>query len=232
MIPGSPSALSSYQEALEFIETTDITFPVMIKAAMGGGGRGMREVFAKEELEEAFELARSEALTAFGDGSIFIEKLIQRPKHIEVQILGDGTGDIVHLFDRDCSVQRRHQKVIECAPATGISEELRERLFSYAKALTSKVQYKNAGTVEFLIDSLTEEAFFIEVNPRVQVEHTVTEEVTNVDIVQSQLHIASGRTLKELGLLDENAIKVRGYALQCRVTTEDPSQDFSPSAGI
>lgn len=196
---------------------------------MGGGGKGMRVVRKMEDLVPFFESASSEALASFGDGSVFIERFVDRPRHIEVQIVGDGTGNVVHLWERDCSVQRRHQKVIEMAPAWTLPDELRAQLHEYAVALTSAAKYKNAGTVEFLVDSQMR-PYFIEVNPRIQVEHTVTEEVTGIDLVQAQLKIAAGASLEEVGLVQEN-IFPRGVAIQCRVTTENPERDFAPDTG-
>ena len=197
VVPGTDDAVSSASEARKHIEEgpDPIGYPVIIKAAMGGGGRGMRVVERASELEENFGLASNEALTAFGDGRCFIERFVKNPRHIEVQCLGDGTGAVVHLYDRDCSVQRRHQKVVECAPATGLDAETREALFADSVRLLSAAKYKNAGTVEFLVDELGRH-YFIEVNPRVQVEHTVTEEVTGIDVVQSQIKIAAGATLE------------------------------------
>lgn len=182
-----------------------------------------------QDLNLLFNQASNEARSAFGDGRCFIERFVRNPRHIEVQILGDGTGNVVHLYDRDCSVQRRHQKVVEMAPATGLPESTRLAILNDAVRLTSAVSYKNAGTVEFLVDEKGSH-YFCEVNPRVQVEHTVTEEVTGIDIVQSQIMIAAGKTLEELGLTQDQ-IKASGFAMQCRVTTEDPSQDFRPDTG-
>jgi len=170
---------------------------------MGGGGKGMRVVRRMEDLVPFFEAATSEALASFGDGSVFIERFVDRPRHIEVQIIGDGTGNVVHLWERDCSVQRRHQKVIEMAPAWTLPDDLRKQLHQYALKLTSAAKYKNAGTVEFLVDS-ENRPYFIEVNPRIQVEHTVTEEVTGIDLVQSQIKIAGGASLEDIGLIQEN----------------------------
>ncbi len=170
---------------------------------MGGGGKGMRVVRNMDDLIPFWEAASSEALASFGDGSVFIERFVDRPRHIEVQIIGDGTGNVVHLWERDCSVQRRHQKVIEMAPAWTLPDELRAELHQYAVQLTSAAKYKNAGTVEFLVDA-DMRPYFIEVNPRIQVEHTVTEEVTGIDLVQSQIKIAGGATLDEIGLIQEN----------------------------
>jgi pyruvate carboxylase len=180
---------------------------------MGGGGKGMRVVKTMEELVPFFESASSEALASFGDGSVFIERFVDRPRHIEVQIIGDGSGNVVHLWERDCSIQRRHQKVIEMAPAFTLPDELRRQLHDYAIKLTSAANYKNAGTVEFLIDSELR-PYFIEVNPRIQVEHTVTEEVTGIDLVQAQIKIAAGASLEEIGLIQEH-ISAR-YVMNCR----------------
>lgn len=228
VVPGSDGALSSAEEVEGFVEACGL--PVILKAAMGGGGKGMRVIRKKEDIKTLFESASSEALASFGDGSVFVEKFIDRPRHIEVQIIGDGTGNVVHLFERDCSVQRRHQKVIEMAPAWSLPDELRSELHQYAIELTSRANYVNAGTVEFLVDTSNMEPYFIEVNPRIQVEHTVTEEVTGIDIVKAQLRIAAGATLQEAGLIQEN-ISVRGVAIQARVTTENPEKDFAPDTG-
>lgn len=176
-----------------------------------------------------FQRASSEAQAAFGNGAMFIEKFIERPRHIEVQLLGDKAGNVVHLFERDCSVQRRHQKVVEIAPAPRLAKEVRDRMTNDAVRLAKHVGYENAGTVEFLLDD-TGNFYFIEVNARLQVEHTVTEEITGIDLVQSQIKIAEGTTLPELGYTQDN-IHMQGYAIQCRVTTEDPANDFQPSTG-
>ena len=211
----------------------EIGFPVFAKAVAGGGGRGMRRVDKPEALREALEAAMREAETAFGDGRMFIEQAVVRPRHIEVQILADSTGHTMHLFERDCSVQRRHQKVIEIAPAPNLDPVLREAILKDAVAFASSIGYQNAGTVEFLVDTAGERAgqhVFIEMNPRIQVEHTVTEEITDVDLVQSQMRIASGESLADLGLSSDTIVP-RGFALQCRITTEDPSSDFRPDTG-
>jgi pyruvate carboxylase len=213
--------------------STKIGFPMFAKAVAGGGGRGMRRVETKEELRPALEAAMREAGSAFGDSRMFLEQAVLRPRHIEVQILADMDGETVHLFERDCSVQRRHQKVIEIAPAPNISQELRDALYRDAVAFAKSIGYQNAGTVEFLVDTAGERAgehVFIEMNPRIQVEHTVTEEVTDVDLVASQMRIAAGETLGELGLRQEQ-IQLRGSALQCRITTEDPAAGFRPDMG-
>ncbi|QYF74703.1 pyruvate carboxylase [Cryobacterium sp. PAMC25264] len=211
----------------------DIGFPIFAKAVAGGGGRGMRRVATMADLRGSLEEAMREANSAFGDPTMFLEQAVLRPRHIEVQILADATGETVHLFERDCSVQRRHQKVIEIAPAPNLPEEIRQRLHKDAVAFARSIGYVNAGTVEFLLDTVGERAgqhVFIEMNPRIQVEHTVTEEVTDVDLVQSQIRIAAGETLADLGL-SQDSIKLRGFALQCRITTEDPTAGFRPDTG-
>ncbi|OZC82200.1 pyruvate carboxylase [Rhodococcus sp. 06-412-2C] len=206
-----------------------MTFPLFVKAVAGGGGRGMRRVAEPAQLRESIEAAAREAESAFGDATVFLEQAVIDPRHIEVQILADGEGNVVHLFERDCSVQRRHQKVIELAPAPNLPAELRERICADAVAFAKQIDYSCAGTVEFLLDTRGNHVF-IEMNPRIQVEHTVTEEVTDVDLVQSQLRIASGETLADLGLQQENIV-LRGAALQCRITTEDPANGFRPDVG-
>ncbi|MEN9620875.1 MAG: pyruvate carboxylase, partial [Actinomycetota bacterium] len=211
----------------------EIGFPIFAKAVAGGGGRGMRRVEKREDLQAALEAAMREADSAFGDPTMFVEQAVVRPRHIEVQILADATGETVHLFERDCSVQRRHQKVIEIAPAPNLDEATRQQMYRDAVAFAKSIGYVNAGTVEFLLDTAGERAgqhVFIEMNPRIQVEHTVTEEVTDVDLVQSQMRIAYGQTLAELGLKQEQ-IHLRGAALQCRITTEDPASGFRPDTG-
>lgn len=197
-------------------QAEQIGFPIFAKAVAGGGGRGMRRVNTPDELRPALEAAMREAQTAFGDDRMFLEQAVVRPRHIEVQILADHTGDIIHLFERDCSLQRRHQKVIEIAPAQNLDPATREKILADAVAFAKSVGYKNAGTVEFLLDTDGPRAgqhVFIEMNPRIQVEHTVTEEVTDVDLVQSQMLIAAGKTLAELGLRQDQ-IQVRGAAMQ------------------
>ena len=213
-------------------EANRIGFPVMLKAAAGGGGRGMRVVREEKDLERSFQEAQSEARNAFGDDTMFMEKFIDAPKHIEVQVLGDNYGNIVHLFERDCSVQRRFQKVVEVAPAPTLSQDTKNKLYEYALRIANTVQYNNAGTVEFLVDA-AENIYFIEVNPRVQVEHTITEEITGVDIVRSQILIASGSRLSDRGIyiLSQSAVQCNGFAIQCRITTEDPTNGFKPDHG-
>lgn len=229
VVPGTDGPVTNLEEARKFIDS-GVGYPVIIKASMGGGGRGMRVVNSAEELEENFHRASSEALAAFGDGTVFIERYVYRPRHIEVQILGDGKGEVVHLYHRDCSVQRRHQKVVETAPAVGLPPATEKAIIDDAVRLTKAAKYKNAGTVEFLVDQEGRH-YFIEVNPRIQVEHTITEEITGIDLVQSQLRIAGGENFKDLQLKQED-IEPRGHAMQCRVTTEDPSKNFQPDNGI
>src|SRR6478736_5669061 len=218
----------------ELIAAADeIGFPIFAKAVAGGGGRGMRRVDTREALPEALQAAMREADAAFGDPTMFLEQAVLRPRHIEVQILADAEGNVMHLFERDCSIQRRHQKVIEIAPAPNLDEGIRQALYRDAVKFAKALNYVNAGTVEFLVDTEGERAgqhVFIEMNPRIQVEHTVTEEVTDVDLVQSQMLIAAGATLDELGLAQENIV-LRGAALQCRITTEDPALGFRPDTG-
>ncbi|MFD5827994.1 pyruvate carboxylase [Lentzea sp. NPDC060358] len=204
-------------------------FPVFVKAVAGGGGRGMRKVDEPAALREALEAASREAESAFGDPTVFLEQAVVEPRHIEVQILADGQGNVIHLFERDCSVQRRHQKVIEIAPAPNLAPELRDRICADAVKFAKHIGYRNAGTVEFLLDPQGHYVF-IEMNPRIQVEHTVTEEVTDVDLVQSQMRIASGESLEDLGL-SQDTVQLRGAALQCRITTEDPANGFRPDTG-
>lgn len=229
-IPGVEKALKTIKEAKEV--AAEIGYPVMVKASNGGGGRGMRIVRREEDLEIEFENARSESRKAFGEDIIFIEKYIEDPKHIEVQILGDAYGNIVHLYERDCSVQRRHQKIIEHAPAFSLLTEIREKICQDAVRIAKHVNYKSAGTLEFLVDKHGNH-YFIEMNTRVQVEHTVTEQVTGIDIVQSQIMIAQGYKLSdpEINIKGQDDIQLRGYSIQCRITTEDPKKNFMPDTG-
>lgn len=229
-IPGIERPIKSDAEAKEFANFCG--YPVIVKAAAGGGGRGMRIVADEAGLLEAFHSAKSEAKKAFGIDDIFIEKYLEKPKHIEVQILGDTHGNIVHMHERDCSIQRRHQKLIEFSPAICLTEEKREQICQDAIKIARAVNYCNAGTVEFLLDK-NGNHYFIEMNPRIQVEHTVTEMVTGYDIVQSQILIAQGYRLDsdEIGIKSQEDIQPRGFAIQCRVTTEDPSNNFAPDTG-
>lgn len=230
-IPGVEKAIETEEEALAFAESCG--YPVMLKAAAGGGGRGMRIVRSKEELLPQFRSARSEAAKAFGIDDIFIEKYLENPKHIEVQILGDKDGNIVHLYERDCSIQRRHQKVIEFTPALCLTDEQRKAICNDAIKIAQAVDYRSAGTVEFLLDK-SGHHYFIEMNPRIQVEHTVSEIVTGVDIVQAQILIAQGYSLdsEEIAIPNQDSIKVTGHAIQCRITTEDPVNEFMPDTGV
>ncbi len=230
VIESNEIPLETVEDAIA--EAKRIGFPVMLKAAGGGGGRGMRVARSVEELTKYFKEARQEAEKAFQNPEIFLEKYIDDPKHIEVQILGDEYGNLVHLFERDCSVQRRFQKVIEIAPAPGISQYAKEKLYAYALTLMQAVKYSNAGTVEFLVDK-DENIYFIEVNPRIQVEHTVTEEITGIDLVRSQILIAMGLKLNHphIYILNQSSVSTNGYAIQCRITTEDPENNFRPDYG-
>ena len=207
-----------------------MAFPLFVKAVSGGGGRGMRRVPEPEALAEAIEAASREAESAFGDGNVYLEQAVLNPRHIEVQILADAKGNVIHLFERDCSVQRRHQKVIELAPAPNLPPEVRDQICADAVAFARQIDYTCAGTVEFLLDERGDHVF-IEMNPRIQVEHTVTEEITDVDLVASQLRIAAGETLEDLGLSQDMLTAPRGFAMQCRITTEDPSNGFRPDTG-
>ncbi len=210
-----------------------IGYPIMLKASWGGGGRGMRTIRSEDELEKQSNEARREAQAAFGKDEIYLEKLVERARHVEAQILGDAHGNAVHLFERDCTVQRRNQKVVERAPAPYLSTEQREELSSYALKIANATDYLGAGTVEFLMDIDTGAFYFIEVNPRVQVEHTVTEEVTGIDIIKAQIHLVEGHPIgsPESGVPAQKDIKLNGHAMQCRITTEDPEQNFVPDYG-
>ncbi|MFD0715852.1 pyruvate carboxylase [Paenibacillus sp. GCM10027626] len=230
VIPGTPEPIASLQEAMLF--TKEHGYPVIIKAASGGGGRGMRIVRNGDELQPSLERARSEAKSAFGNEAVYLEKYLENPKHIEVQIIADQYGHAVHLYDRDCSIQRRYQKVVEVAPSLTLTDEQREAICGAALQLAVNSGYVNAGTVEFLVTK-DGSFYFIEVNPRIQVEHTITELITDIDIVQTQIHIAQGYALadKEIDLASQDAIRINGFAIQSRVTTEDPERDFVPDTG-
>jgi pyruvate carboxylase len=229
LIPDSKKDLLSVEDARE--EALAVGYPIMLKAASGGGGRGMRVVRTEEGLAKAFRDARNEAANAFGDDRVFIEKFIDDPKHIEIQLLGDNYGRIVHLFERDCSVQRRFQKVVEVAPST-LPQATRDKLYDYALRIAREVGYNNAGTAEFLVDRAGN-IYFIEVNPRIQVEHTVTEEVTGIDIVRTQILIAAGVALDDpqIRIRSQEDLHCNGFAIQCRITTENPEEDFKPDYG-
>ena len=229
VIPGTDGPIENFDAAKAFAK--EAGFPLMIKATSGGGGKGMRIVREESELEDAFHRAKSEAQKSFGNSEVYIERYIDNPKHIEVQVIGDEYGNIVHLYERDCSVQRRHQKVVEVSPSVGLPDELRERICQSALQLMKNIKYVNAGTVEFLVSG--DEFFFIEVNPRVQVEHTITEMITGIDIVKTQILVADGASLfdKRIALPPQEEIQTLGYAIQCRITTEDPTNDFMPDSG-
>jgi len=227
VVPGTEGPVEKFEDVKAF--TDEYGFPIIIKAAFGGGGRGMRVVREQGTLKDSFERATSEAKSAFGNGTVFVERFLDRPKHIEVQLLGDSTGNVVHLYERDCSVQRRHQKVVELAPAKNLPTEVRDSILNDAVKLAQSVNYRNAGTAEFLVDQ-QHRHYFIEINPRIQVEHTITEEITGIDLVAAQIQIAAGATLEQLGLT-QNKITTRGFAIQCRITTEDPANGFSPDTG-
>jgi len=224
VVPGSDGLLRDENHAFEVAR--QIGYPVMIKASAGGGGRGMRIARNDPSLSSGFHQARSEAENAFGDGSLYMEKFVENPRHVEIQILGDKEGNIVHLGERDCSVQRRHQKVVEESPSPSVSPELRERMGAKAIAIAKEAGYHNAGTVEFLLDK-DDNFYFIEVNARIQVEHTVTEMVTGVDLIQWQLRTAAGEPLD----FRQSDVEMRGHAIECRINAEDPDKDFQPSPG-
>ena len=231
VLPGTENPVKSVAEARTIAQ--EIGYPVIVKAAMGGGGRGMRVVRDGSQLETLLEEAQGEARSAFGDSSVFLEKYLRRARHLEVQILADQHGSLLHLYERDCSVQRRHQKVVEVAPAANLSASIRSELCDAAVQLARKASYHNAGTVEFLFDVDSQKWYFIEVNPRIQVEHTVTEMITGIDLVRSQILVAQGHKLHEppMSLPKQESVPLNGAALQCRVTTEDPEKNFAPDYG-
>ena len=231
IIPGSTEPLKDADEAVD--KAVSYGFPIILKAAAGGGGRGMRRCDTEEEVRTNFELVKNEARKAFGNEDIFIEKFLVEPKHIEVQILADEHGSVMHLGERDCSLQRRYQKVVEFAPAWSVPKATVEALRADAVKIAKHVGYVNAGTVEFLVDKSSGQHYFIEMNPRIQVEHTVTEMVTGIDLVRAQILIAEGYPLStpEIGLASQDDLRINGYAIQCRVTTEDPSNNFAPDTG-
>src|SRR5688572_2774293 len=230
ILSGGDNPLKSIDEAKALAEK--LGYPVIVKASMGGGGRGMRVVQSADKLQDAVESAQREAGTAFGVPDVFLEKFVVRAKHIEVQLIGDRHGGLVHLFERDCSIQRRHQKVVELAPAPSLPNDVRQGILDAALSVGKACGIDNASTVEFLYDTDAKRFYFIEVNPRIQVEHTVTEQVTGFDIVRSQILIASGLPLNHARVgLEQSAITTRGFAIQCRVTTEDPANGFVPDYG-
>src|SRR5215470_868666 len=231
VLPGTEKPVKSAAEAQKIAR--EIGYPVIVKAAMGGGGRGMRVVQDAAQLDARLEEAQGEAKSAFGDASVFLEKYLPRARHLEVQILGDHHGNLLHLYERDCSVQRRHQKVVEVAPAANLDRGIRSELCDAAIQLARKAKYSNAGTVEFLYDVDAQKWYFIEVNPRIQVEHTVTEMVTGIDLVRAQILVAQRHKLHDetMGLPSQDKIPLYGAALQCRVTTEDPEKNFAPDYG-
>ena len=224
IVPGTDGPVSGFDEALVFCRTAG--YPVMIKASAGGGGRGLRVVRSDMELRANMDTASREALAAFGDGTLFIEKYIERPHHIEFQILADRHGNVIHLGERDCSIQRRHQKLIEIAPSLILTPRLRAEMGKAALAIARAVDYDNAGTMEFLLDQ-EGRYYFIEMNPRIQVEHTVTEQITAIDIVRSQISIAAGEPLE----IKQEDVTLQGHAIQCRINAEDPRNNFAPSTG-
>lgn len=230
IIESNKKELTNVEKAIE--EASNIGYPIMLKAASGGGGRGMRIIRTKEDLTNNFNSAKSEAKNAFGDDTMFLEKYVENPKHLEVQIVADNYGNIRHLYERDCSVQRRHQKVVEVAPSYNVSETVRNQLYKYATAIAEEVLYNNVGTVEFLVDK-EDNVYFIEVNPRIQVEHTVTEMVTGIDLIKTQIFVAGGYKLsdKQIKIYDQDSLRTYGFALQCRLTTEDPANNFTPDYG-
>jgi pyruvate carboxylase len=228
-LPVLESSAPSADVAELLAASQTMEFPLFVKAVAGGGGRGMRRVADPADLPEAIEAASREAESAFGDPTVFLEQAVVNPRHIEVQILADDRGDVIHLYERDCSVQRRHQKVIELAPAPNLDPALREKICADALAFARHIGYSCAGTVEFLLDE-SDRHVFIEMNPRIQVEHTVTEEITDVDLVSAQLRIAAGASLTDLGLNQDSVIP-HGAALQCRITTEDPANGFRTDTG-
>ena len=225
VVPGTDGPVHTLEEGLKFSQS--VGYPVIVKASAGGGGRGLRVVHSDEELHEAMESGAREALAAFGNADLFIEKYIERPHHVEFQLLADKDGYVVHLGERDCSIQRRHQKIIEIAPSLILTPRLRAQMGEVAISLARAAKFHNAGTIEFLVDQ-EGQYYFIEMNPRIQVEHTVTEQITTIDIVQSQIWIAAGRPL----VFGQHEVNLQGYAIQCRINAEDPQNGFRPRFGL
>jgi len=223
VVPGSEGVVATEAQALSLAR--EMGYPLMIKASAGGGGRGMRPVFAEADLLKAFNTARQEAEGAFGNGDVYMEKLVQNPRHVEVQIMGDGKGNVIHLGERDCSIQRRHQKLVEETPSPAVNEDLRQRMGEAACRAARSLNYEGAGTVEFLLDA-SGEFYFMEMNTRIQVEHTVTEEISDIDLIELQLRVANGENIP---LQDQ--IVLNGHSIQCRINAEDPYRDFRPSPG-
>ena len=224
VIPGCQKALTDVKEALEIAK--EIGFPVIVKAVLGGGGKGMRVAYTEEEFENAFLMAQKESGLAFGDESMYLEHFVENPRHIEFQILADNYGNVIHLGERDCSVQRNHQKVIEESPSAAVDEELRERMGKAAVLAAKAAGYKNAGTIEFLLEK-DKSFYFMEMNTRIQVEHPVTEWVTGIDLIKAQIRIADGEKLK----WKQEDIQITGHAIECRINAEDPSKNFRPCPG-
>jgi acetyl-CoA carboxylase biotin carboxylase subunit len=223
-VPGSDGLVQTFDEGLEIIR--DIEFPIILKASAGGGGKGMRIVRGRDEFEKQFRMAKAEAESAFSNGDLYLEKYIEKPRHVEIQVLGDQHGTVVHLGERDCSIQRRHQKLIEESPSPAVSPELRQRMGDAAVAAAKSINYEGAGTIEFLLDR-NQKFYFMEMNTRIQVEHPVTEEVTGVDLIREQIRAAAGERLPAEGFrLPE------GHAIECRINAEDPDKDFRPSPGL
>lgn len=224
VVPGSKAALLNIEEGMELAKA--IGYPVIAKASAGGGGKGMRIINSEKEFETNFTSAQREAENAFGDGTMYLEKYIESPRHIEIQILADKHGNVIHLYERDCSIQRRHQKVLEESPSSGISQNLREKMGNMAINVAKTIGYNSAGTVEFLLDS-GGDFYFMEMNTRIQVEHPVTEMVTGIDLIKEQINIAAGKKLK----IKQKDIKIKGHAIECRINAEDPYKNFRPSPG-
>ncbi len=225
VVPGTEEPLQSAEEALRVAK--EIGFPVMLKASMGGGGKGMRLIHSEDEVVEAYETARSESMSSFGDDTVYIEKFVEEPHHIEFQILGDNHGNVIHLFDRECSVQRRNQKIVEESPSPFLTPELRREMGEKAVAAARAVNYSGAGTIEFLVDK-HRHFYFLEMNTRLQVEHPITEEIVGVDLVKEQLRVANGEVLH----LKQDELYQRGHAIECRICAEDTENNFMPSPGI